>query len=68
MSIETITSDTEIRLDAEAVLAALLAGEKVDPVIARRIQERSARIRERIVREHGSLDIAVPSIRELRDE
>ena len=39
----------------------------LDPVIAERIYARSAQIRERVLREHGTLNIAVPAIRELRD-
>ena len=67
MSTEAITTDVEILADAEAVIAAMTTGKTPDPAIVRRIQERSVRIRERILQEHGPVDIAVPSIRELRD-
>ena len=60
-------TEAEVFADATAVLAALKSGGTLDPAIALRIQERSLRTRERILREHGEVDIAVPSIRELRD-
>jgi hypothetical protein len=66
----TETQDTglppELQEDTEAILAHL-AGERLDPAIARRIRERGDRIREQILRDHGPLDIGVPAIRELRD-
>lgn len=67
MSTETSAIEAEIIADADAVIAALTSGKEIDPVIAQRIHERSAHIRERILREHGTVNIAVPSIRELRD-
>ncbi len=38
-----------------------------DPEAARLARERMDRMREEIRKKHGLLDIAVPSIRELRD-
>jgi hypothetical protein len=69
MSTETNTTGLppDLREDTEAILAHL-AGQPLDPAIARRIRERGDRIREQIRREHGTLDIGVPAIRELRDE
>ena len=67
MSTDTITTDAEIAADAEAVISALTSGGKLDPVIARRIQERSAKIRQEVFEKHGLLNIAVPTIREFRD-
>ncbi|MSR57877.1 MAG: hypothetical protein EXS05_09405 [Planctomycetaceae bacterium] len=67
MSTDTIKTDPETLSDAQAVIAALASGQKPDPVIVRRIHERSAKTRERVLREHGPVDIAVPSIREFRD-
>lgn len=67
MSTESVAVDPEVVSDAEAVLAALAAGEKVDTVILRRIQERSQKARERVLQEHGPLNIAVHAIRELRN-
>jgi hypothetical protein len=60
------TRDPAAQADEEAVLEAFLAGTPVDPEIARRVQERSRQIREEAYRKHGLVDVAVPSIRELR--
>lgn len=60
-------TDPNVQSDAEAVMEALATGKPVDSVVARRIQERSAKTRERILRDHGPQDIAVPSLRELRN-
>jgi hypothetical protein len=67
MSIDTTAIDPEILADAEAVLAAITSGKKPDAELFHRIQARSEQIRERVFREHGFVDIAVPAIRELRD-
>jgi hypothetical protein len=39
-----------------------------DPDMLRRIAEESSRVRERLLRKHGLLDLAVPLIREIREE
>lgn len=52
--------------DEEAVMQAFLRGTPVDPTVAWRVQERSRLIREEILPKHGVVDIAVPTIRELR--
>lgn len=59
----------ELLADGEALLASILHGKAapLDPEIARRIDERAEKITEEIRRKHGILNIAVPSIRELRD-
>ena len=57
----------EVLADGEAVIAAIMAGEKVDPETSKRIDERAEKTTEEIRSKHGVLDIAVPSIRELRD-
>ena len=56
----------ELAADTQAILD-FLAGKPLDPEVARRIREQGDRIREKILREHGILDIGVPAIRELRD-
>jgi hypothetical protein len=53
--------------DSAAVMAQLIDGVPLDPRIRLRIRERALRIKEEIRRRHGLLDIAVPSIREVRD-
>jgi hypothetical protein len=58
---------SDLQADTEAILA-YLAGQPLDPAIARRIRERGDRIREQIRSEQGVVDIGVPAIRELRDE
>lgn len=67
MSIDTASTDPEILADAEMVLAAIASGRKLDSELVHRIQARSEQIRERVFREHGFVDIAVPAIREIRD-
>jgi hypothetical protein len=56
------TEHTELALDD--VIRLIPSGGVRDPEILRRIQERSAKIRERI----GPTNIAVELIREARDE
>ena len=53
--------------ESEAVVESLRTGEPIDAEIATRIHEKARRIRDRVFREHGLVDVAVPSIRELRD-
>ena len=67
MSIEILTTDAEIFADAQAVIDAITSGRRLDPVIARRVNERAEKIRQEVFEKHGFLDIAVPAIRELRD-
>jgi hypothetical protein len=67
MSTELIAVAPEILADAQTVIAAVMAGQKPDADVVRRIHARTEEVRERILREHGPLDIAVPAIRELRD-
>ena len=67
MSTETVTIDPKILSDAEAAIEAALSGTVLDPVIARRIQERAARVRLEISREQGVVNIGASAIREFRD-
>jgi hypothetical protein len=62
------TSDTDVQADEEAVIASFVTGQPLDPEVARRVHERAQRIRERVLRTHGLVDIGVPAIRELRGE
>ncbi|HYT95540.1 MAG TPA: hypothetical protein VEL76_42870 [Gemmataceae bacterium] len=67
---ETKTSATAIPAEvlAELQAAADQAAKGIrDPEGSRLARERMDRRREEIRRQHGLLDIAVPSIRELRD-
>ncbi|MGH7136450.1 MAG: hypothetical protein ACREHD_11975 [Pirellulales bacterium] len=65
MSIETVPTD--VMSDLEAVCAALAERRPVDPVLARRIQERAEKVKEEI-RRRGVTDMAVALVREIRDE
>ena len=54
--------------DLEAVAAAVAAGMKLDPELARRVRERARQSTEAIHRRDGELNIAVDLIRQTRDE
>ena len=60
--------DSQETADEEAVMESFLSGKTLDPEIAQRVHARAQAIRDRVFREHGLVDIAVPAIRELRDE
>jgi len=64
MTTETIPTIEE---DVQVVTEAFLTGRPVPPDVDARIAERAAEARERIFREQGELDIAVPYIRESRE-
>jgi hypothetical protein len=54
--------------ESQAVVEFLLTGKAIDPEIAKRIHAKARKIRERVFREYGLVDIAVPAIREFRGE
>jgi len=54
--------------DAQAVIEHALAGKPLDPEIARRVRARSEHATEALRRKHGTLNIAVDLIREVRDQ
>lgn len=54
--------------DLQAVFDHLALGTPLDPETAKRVHERGQKIRQEIFRKHGTLDIGVPAIRELRGE
>ncbi len=60
MSTDTIPTDVD---DIKAVTEAFLAGRAVDPVVARRVQERAAKVRQDMFEQFGLQDIGVPIIR-----
>ena len=64
MTTETIPTIEE---DIQVVTEAFLTGRPVPPDVDARIAERAAEARERIFRERGELNIAVPYIRESRE-
>jgi hypothetical protein len=53
--------------DMHAVSEAFLAGRAVDPEVARRLHERAAELRQRLIAEHGLQDISVPLLRQARE-
>jgi hypothetical protein len=63
---EKLLAETE-KSDERIVLATLAPGGAIPADSADRVRERARRIRERVFKEHGLLDIAVPAIRAFRD-
>ncbi len=51
--------------DLDAVLKHVVAGTPVDPVLSRRVQERSERMTEELHRKYGELNVAVNLIRSM---
>jgi hypothetical protein len=69
MSIEVENQVDPLELaDSQAVLEHLIHGTFLDPEVDRRVHERAARITENLRRKHGTLDIAVELIRQVREE
>lgn len=64
MSIDTIPTAID---DMHAVSDAVLAGRPVDPEVARRVHERAAEVRKRMIVEYGLQDIGVPLLRQARE-
>ena len=67
-TIEETAVDPDVAADAEAVIDSLETGKPLPAEIATRIRARAEKITQRVYREHGLVDIAVPAIRELRGE
>jgi hypothetical protein len=57
----------ELMADLKAAAHYAVTGE-IDPEVLRRIEARAARLRAELLRQHGTLDVAVSLIREIRDE
>jgi len=66
MSTETIIVTQGLQ-DLDSLCASAAAGQRVDPVVARRVQERASKVRDEL-RKKGMTEIAVELIREVRDE
>lgn len=64
----TASTPPEILADLAVVLQHVVAGTPVDPVLGRRVQERSERLTEALRQRYGELEMAVDLIREIRDE
>ncbi len=63
---EAPTVDSQVVSDGEALMVSLTTGTPLEASIARRIRERAQRITDKIYREQGLVDIAVPTLREIR--
>jgi hypothetical protein len=76
MNRSTLTADppfsgcipAEVRADLDAVANSLASGTPLDPEVARRIRERGAEARKKLLAERGVQNIGVDLIRELRGE
>jgi hypothetical protein len=62
------TLPPDLQADTQAVLEYLTTGKPLDPDTTRRIRERAQGITQELRQKHGTLDIGVPAIRELRGE
>jgi hypothetical protein len=58
----------DVLADLQAVADAVAARKPVDPEVARRVQERSRKVQEELLRQHGVREIAVELIRAGREE
>jgi hypothetical protein len=58
----------DVLADMQAVADAAAAGRPVPPEVARRVRERSAKVREALLRQYGVREIAVDLIRQGREE
>jgi hypothetical protein len=62
-----ISDPALIAADGAALMESIRSGKPLDPEVARRVDERAERITERLRRQHGTLDVAVDLVREVRD-
>ena len=58
----------DVESDSKSLMNSLLTGMSLDPEVSRRIRERAEEVTQRVYREQGLLDIAVPAIREFRGD
>jgi hypothetical protein len=56
----------DVLADMQRAIELAMAGKR-DPEFERRVQSEGKRIRDEVFKKHGLLEIAVPTIRELRD-
>jgi hypothetical protein len=68
MDTQPLTADAEVQADLQAVIDSLITRQPLDPVIARRVRERSERMTQELRERYGELNVAVDLIRETRDE
>jgi hypothetical protein len=60
--------DPLIMADAQLVAECVASGRPIPPEVSQRVQQRGEQIRKRVFQEHGLVNIAVPGIREFRDQ
>jgi hypothetical protein len=58
----------DVLSDGEAIIEAVMAGKKPDPVVAQRVRDRASKITDEVRRKYGVLNIGAQAIRELRDQ
>jgi hypothetical protein len=58
----------DVLADLQLIVDCVATGKPVPPEVARRVHERSERIRQEILEKHGVQDIGVQIIREMRGE
>lgn len=57
----------DLQADSDVIVAALASGQPVPPDVAERVHRRAVAITDEVRKKHGTVDIGVPAIRELRD-
>jgi hypothetical protein len=65
-TMEATTLPPDVLADMQRAIELAMTGKR-DPEFESRVQSEGKRIREEVFRKHGLLDIAVPAIRELRN-
>ncbi len=68
LAIDLLDDPMTRETDAQAVMDQFISGKPLDPEVAARVRERSARATEAIRRKFGTVDAAVDFLREVRDE
>ena len=69
MNTGTITAvDSEELADSQAVFDHVVHLKPLDPEVYRRVHERAAVVTERLRQEHGTMEVAVDLIRQVRAE
>lgn len=63
---EKTQTDSGAEADSQAVIEHVVTGKPLDPEVARRVQERSNRVRQEILDKHGIQNIGTQIIREMR--
>jgi hypothetical protein len=67
-TIPTSPISSDVQADIQAVADAVLTRKPLDPAVARRVRERSEKVQQELLRQHGVREIAVDLIRQGREE